>query len=118
MLEEKLDRTSAKAWYCDLHSEWKVLWLSLSGAARPDCLLDDLLVYYDDQTGRCVHDVLHAQDAGASAGSAADQACAAGITTRQACSCARTDMAPPQARPEAHAALSCCSCTHLHDAPG
>ena len=53
VLEERLTRTSAPAWYCDLQSDWKVLWLSLTAASRPDCLLDDLQIFFDPDTGLC-----------------------------------------------------------------
>lgn len=47
VLEEKLNRTSVPAWYCTKESDWQVVWLSLTAASRPECLLDDLTVTYN-----------------------------------------------------------------------
>ena len=58
MLEEHLNRTSTPAFYCDSKSDWKVIWLSLTAAARPDCLLSDLEVFYNQTTGRWVSEPL------------------------------------------------------------
>ena len=53
MLEEKLNRTAAPAWYCARTTDaFRVVWLSLTEAARPVCLLDELAVFYDATTGR------------------------------------------------------------------
>lgn len=52
VLQEKLNRTTTPAWYCDKTSDWKTVWLSLTAASRPDCLLDDLALFYNDTDGR------------------------------------------------------------------
>ena len=52
MLEEKLNRTSAPKWYCSKEADWQVIWLSLTAASRPDCLLDELYVSYNTTDGR------------------------------------------------------------------
>ncbi|KAK9800276.1 hypothetical protein WJX73_002429 [Symbiochloris irregularis] len=52
VLQERLNRTSAPAWYCDKTSDWQTAWLSLSAAARPVCLLDDLAIFYDPEDKR------------------------------------------------------------------
>ena len=52
VLEEKLNRTSTPAFYCADQSDWKVIWLSLTAASRPDCLLSDLAVTYNETTGK------------------------------------------------------------------
>ena len=54
MLEGKLNRTEAPAWYCAKKTDnFRVLWLSLSEASRPTCLLDELALFYNETTGRC-----------------------------------------------------------------
>ena len=54
VLEERLNRTNAPHWYCATEvDDWQTVWLSLQSASRPDCLLDELQVFYDDSTGRC-----------------------------------------------------------------
>ena len=54
MLEGRLNRTEAPAWYCAKKTDnFRVLWLSLSEASRPVCLLDELALFYNATTGRC-----------------------------------------------------------------
>lgn len=54
MLEGKLNRTEAPAWYCAKKTDdFRVLWLSLEEASRPTCLLDELAIFYNATTGRC-----------------------------------------------------------------
>ena len=54
MLEGRLNRTEAPAWYCAKKTDnFRVLWLSLSEASRPVCLLDELALFYNTTTGRC-----------------------------------------------------------------
>ncbi len=54
VLEAKLNRTSAPAWYCARKTDgFRVVWLSLSEASRPVCLLDELAVFYNATTERC-----------------------------------------------------------------
>ena len=54
VLEERLNRTNTPHWYCATEvDDWQTVWLSLQSASRPDCLLDELQVFYDDSTGRC-----------------------------------------------------------------
>jgi len=53
VLEARLNRTDAPAWYCSKKSSgWRLLWLSLEEAARPVCLLDEMAVFYNETTGR------------------------------------------------------------------
>ena len=52
VLEEKLNRTSTPKWYCSKEADWQVIWLSLTAASRPDCLLDELYVSYNTTDGR------------------------------------------------------------------
>ncbi len=53
VLEARLNRTEAPAWYCSKTSKtWRLLWLSLQEAALPVCLLDELAVFYNATTGR------------------------------------------------------------------
>lgn len=52
VLQEKLNRTDTPAWYCDKTSDWQTIWLSLTAASRPKCLLDDLAIYYDTSSQR------------------------------------------------------------------
>ena len=59
VLEERLNRTNTPHWYCATEvDDWQTVWLSLQSASRPDCLIDELQVFYDDSTGRCVRPVL------------------------------------------------------------
>ena len=54
VLEGRLNRTEAPAWYCAKKTDdFRVLWLSLSEASRPVCLLDELALFYNATTGRC-----------------------------------------------------------------
>ena len=54
VLEERLNRTNTPHWYCAKEvDDWQTVWLSLQSASRPDCLIDELQVFYDDSTGRC-----------------------------------------------------------------
>lgn len=53
VLEERLKRTNTPHWYCATEvDDWQTVWLSLQSASRPDCLIDELQVFYDDSTGR------------------------------------------------------------------
>lgn len=53
VLEERLNRTNAPHWYCAKEvDDWQTVWLSVQSASRPDCFIDELLVYYDNSTGR------------------------------------------------------------------
>jgi lysophospholipase-3 len=52
VLEEKLNRSSTPSFYCTKTSDWQVVWLSLTAASRPDCLLDDLHVDYNKTSHR------------------------------------------------------------------
>lgn len=55
VLEERLNRTNTPHWYCATEvDDWQTVWLSLQSASRPDCLIDELQVFYDGSTGRCV----------------------------------------------------------------
>ena len=52
VLEARLNRTDAPAWYCSKKSDqWRLLWLSLEEAARPVCLLDEMAVFFNETTG-------------------------------------------------------------------
>lgn len=54
VLEGRLNRTEAPAWYCAKRTDdFRVLWLSLQEASRPVCLLDELALFYNATTGRC-----------------------------------------------------------------
>ena len=54
VLEGKLNRTEAPAWYCAKKTDdFRVLWLSLEEASRPTCVLDELAIFYNATTGRC-----------------------------------------------------------------
>ena len=53
MLEARLNRTTAPAWYCARKTDdFRVLWLSLTEASRPVCLLDEMAVFFNATTGR------------------------------------------------------------------
>jgi hypothetical protein len=52
VLEEKLNRSSVPSFYCTKTSDWQVVWLSLTAASRPNCLLDELDVSYNETTNR------------------------------------------------------------------
>lgn len=52
VLEEKLNRTSTPSFYCSKESEWQVIWLSLTSASRPNCMLDELAVFYNQTENR------------------------------------------------------------------
>lgn len=52
VLEERLNRSSTPSFYCTKTSDWQVVWLSLTAASRPDCLLDDLNVDYNETSHR------------------------------------------------------------------
>ena len=55
VLEERLNRTNTPHWYCAKEvDDWQTVWLSLQSASRLDCLIDELQVFYDESTGRCV----------------------------------------------------------------
>ena len=52
VLEEKLNRTSTPSFYCSKESDWQVIWLSLTSASRPNCMLDELAVFYNQTEHR------------------------------------------------------------------
>lgn len=47
-----MNRTKAPAWYCATKEDWHVVWFSFEAAARTACLLNELAIFYDTETGR------------------------------------------------------------------
>ena len=52
VLEEKLNRSSTPSFYCSKESDWQVIWLSLTAASRPNCMLDELNIFYNQTENR------------------------------------------------------------------
>ena len=53
MLETRLRNASSAFAWCPQNQDWTVSWVTLVAAARPDCLLSNLAVYYDEATDTC-----------------------------------------------------------------
>ena len=52
VLETKLHNAVVDHAWCPQNANWTVEWVTLSAAARPDCLLSDLSIFYDPTSGR------------------------------------------------------------------
>ena len=62
VLETRLRNASSAFAWCPQNQDWTVTWVTLVAAARPDCLLSNLAIYYDEATETCacwVCPVLH-----------------------------------------------------------
>ena len=53
MLETRLRNASSAFAWCPQNQDWTVTWVTLTAAARPDCLLSNLAIYYDEATDTC-----------------------------------------------------------------
>lgn len=79
MLDAQLNRTKTISWFCTKRANWRVVYLSFREVLDPECLCDELLVFYDAKTQRCVaHLPPSAWRAGPS--------CAHGLTVKLRCS--------------------------------
>jgi hypothetical protein len=54
VLETRLRNASSAFAWCPQNQDWSVAWVTLTAAARPDCLLSNLAVFYDEATDTCV----------------------------------------------------------------
>eukprot|EP01026_Neomeris_dumetosa_P046799 TRINITY_DN3998_c0_g2_i10.p1 TRINITY_DN3998_c0_g2~~TRINITY_DN3998_c0_g2_i10.p1 ORF type:complete len:400 (+),score=48.12 TRINITY_DN3998_c0_g2_i10:149-1348(+) len=52
VIEGKFDRPHVPYWDCSRKSDWHTVFLSLWEAARPNCLINELEVFYDPNTGK------------------------------------------------------------------
>jgi len=53
VLETRLRNASSAFAWCPQNQDWTVTWVTLVAAARPDCLLSNLAIYYDEATDMC-----------------------------------------------------------------
>ncbi|KAK9841450.1 hypothetical protein WJX74_006021 [Apatococcus lobatus] len=54
VLEERIIHANSHPWwwFCQGVHDWQVLWFSLQAASRPNCLLDEMQIHFDPNTGR------------------------------------------------------------------
>ena len=53
VLETRLRNASSEYAWCPQNQDWTVTWVTVAAAVRPDCLLSNLAVYYDEATDTC-----------------------------------------------------------------
>lgn len=59
VLDARLNRTEAVAWYCTKRADWRVIFLSFREVLSPECLCDELRMFYDRDAQQCApHSVL------------------------------------------------------------